>query len=127
MGLKKTNYEVKDLGLTLSTAYAIIHRLEVDGDKGVAEFYIQNSPREKAFELKPLERVIIPFDVNRNESPFITAYTKAKGTYTVKAYNVETHQYEDVEKPMPLNGWEDDIAEEEVSEEVTTEAETPVE
>lgn len=28
MGLKKTNYEVKDLGITLPTAYAVVRKLD---------------------------------------------------------------------------------------------------
>lgn len=109
MGLKKNNYEVKDLGLTLETAYAVIHRLEVDGTHGVAEFYIQNSPRDNAFNLKPLERKVITFEVNREENPFTTAYNTAKGTYTVKEYDEETIEPKDLEVPNIFYGWEDDL------------------
>ena len=116
MGLKKVNYELKDLGITLETAYAIIHRLEVEDGKGVAEFYIQNAPRTNALELKPFKREIIRFDVKRSENPFVTAYETAKGTYTVQEYNSETHKMEEVEKPMPFNGWEYDIVVEETEE-----------
>ena len=30
MALKKTKYEIKEMGLTLSEAYAFIHRIECD-------------------------------------------------------------------------------------------------
>lgn len=109
MGLKKTNYEIADIGVTLETAYAIIHRLEIIGTKGVAEFYIQKEPRANALSLKPLKRQIVRFNVKRSENPFVTAYETAKGTYTALEYNHETHKTEEVEKPMPFNGWEDDI------------------
>ena len=109
MGLKKTNYEIADIGVTLETAYAIIHRLEIVGTKGVAEFYIQKDPRVNAISLKPLKRQIVRFNVKRSENPFVTAYETAKGTYTVFERNPETHIIEEVEKPMPFNGWEDDI------------------
>ena len=112
MGLKKTNYEIADIGVTLETAYAIIHRLEIVGTKGVAEFYIQKDPRVNAISLKPLKREIIRFNVKRSENPFVTAYETAKGTYTVFERNPKTHIIEEVEKPMPFNGWEDDIVEE---------------
>ena len=112
MGLKKTNYEIADIGITLETAYAIIHRLEIVGAKGVAEFYIQKEPRANAISLKPFKREIIRFNVKRSENPFVTAYETAKGTYTVFERNPETHIIEEVEKPMPFNGWEDDIVEE---------------
>ena len=41
MGLQTTNYEVKKLGITLDTAYAIVSKLSVDGTHGQAEFHIQ--------------------------------------------------------------------------------------
>ena len=129
MALKKTNYEVKEMGLTLAEAYAFIHRIEcdryaetlteivngevssrqVDKLRGVAEFYVQNAPRENAMGLKPFERHIIHFTCNANENPMAAAYIEAKGIHTVKEYNPETHMYEDVEKPNIFNGWEDDI------------------
>lgn len=106
MALKKSNYKVKDLGLTLNTAYAIIHRIEVDGDKGVAEFYIQNSPRENAFNLKPLERKIVHFNVNRDESPFTTAYNAAKTDKTVTR-DLPNGETKEVEVKAAFSGWED--------------------
>lgn len=129
MALKKTNYEVKEMGLTLTEAYAFIHRIEcdryaetvvaevngelttqqVDKLKGVAEFYVQNAPRESAMGLKPFERHIIHFTCKANENPMAAAYIEAKGTHTVKEYNPETRKYVDVEKPNLFNGWEDDI------------------
>ena len=129
MALKKTNYEVKEMGLTLTEAYAFIHRIEcdryaetvktevngelttqqVDKLKGVAEFYVQNAPRESAMGLKPFERHIVHFTCKANENPMAAAYIEAKGTHTVKEYNPETREYEDVEKPNLFNGWEDDI------------------
>lgn len=109
MALTKKNYEVKELGITLDTAYAIIHRLEVDGNVGKAEFYVQNSPRENALTLKPFERAFIMFEVNRAENPFTTAYNTAKGTHTEKQYNSETGEIEEIEVPNIFNGWEDEI------------------
>lgn len=129
MALKKTNYEVKEMGLTLAEAYAFIHRIEcerhtetvteivngevssrqVDNLKGVAEFYVQNAPRESAMGLKPFERYFICFTCKANENPMVAAYTAAKGTYIANEYNPETHMYEDIEKPNIFNGWEDDI------------------
>lgn len=109
MGLKKSNYEVKELGLTLETAYAVIHSLQISGTKGTAEFYIQNSPRENAFALKPLERKFVQFPVNRNENPFETAYNYAKGTYPDTEYDPETLTERTVEKPNVFYGWEDDL------------------
>ena len=129
MALKKTNYEIKELGIVLPEAYAFIHRIEcdryaetvneevngkvsshqTDKFKGVAEFYVQNAPRESAMGLKPFERHIVRFTCNADENPMAAAYIEAKGIHTVKEYNPETHMYEDVEKPNIFNGWEDDI------------------
>lgn len=129
MALKKTNYELKEHGIILPEAYAFIRRIEcdryaetvktevngelttqqVDKLKGVAEFYVQNAPRESAMGLKPFERHIVHFTCKANENPMAAAYIEAKGTHTVKEYNSETHEYIDVEKPNLFNGWEDDI------------------
>lgn len=129
MALKKTNYEVKEMGLTLAEAYAFIHRIEcdrytetvetevngelttqqVDKLKGVAEFYVQNAPRENAMGLKPFERYSVYFTCNANENPMAAAYIEAKGMRIVKAYDAVTNSYIDVEKPNIFNGWEDDI------------------
>ena len=129
MALKKTNYELKDLGIVLPEAYAFVHRVECDryaetvteevnGDisshqvdkfKGVAEFYVQNAPRENAMGLKPFERHIVHFTCNADENPVAAAYIEAKGTHIVEEYNSTTNQYVEVEKPNIFNGWEDDI------------------
>lgn len=129
MALKKTNYELKELGIVLPEAYAFIHRIECDryaetvteevnGDvsshqvdkfKGVAEFYVQNAPRENAMGLKPFERHVVHFTCNANENPVAAAYIEAKGTHIVAEYNSITNQYIEVEKPNIFNGWEDDI------------------
>ena len=129
MALKKTNYELKELGIVLPKAYAFIHRIDcdrctetvteevngkvssrqVDKFKGVAEFYVQNAPRENAMGLKPFERHVVHFTCNANENPVAAAYIEAKGTHIVAEYNSTTNQYVEVEKPYIFNGWEDDI------------------
>lgn len=108
MGLKKSNYEVKTLGITLDTAYAVIHRIEIDGKNGTAEFYIQNSPRENAFNLKPLDRKLVHFTVNRDENPFTTAYNTAKTDKTVEEL-LPDGETKVVEIKGVFSGWEDDI------------------
>nr|DAJ52030.1 MAG TPA: hypothetical protein [Caudoviricetes sp.] len=129
MALKKTNYELKEHGIILPEAYAFIHKIEcercaeiiteevngelpfrqVDKLKGVAEFYIQNAPRESAMGLKPFEKHIVHFTCKANENPMAAAYIEAKGTHIVKEYNPKIREFEDVEKPNLFNGWEDDI------------------
>lgn len=118
MGLKKENYKIEGLGLTLPVAYAILHRLEVCHDRGFAEFNIQNSPRENAIDLNPLEVVNIEFTVDRNENPFVTAYREAKkvetGTYQFRTGEFdekgkEIVRDESYENRAPFADWEDDI------------------
>lgn len=102
MGLKTTNYTIEENGLVLPEAYAYIRNLYVNGEQGDAEFVIQAS-REKAVNLVALKTVYIKFTVNRNESPFVTAYNHAKSVYTLqKGDKTITHT-------MPFHGWTDDI------------------
>jgi hypothetical protein len=108
MGFKKTNYEVKKLGITLPEAYANIRNLKIDGENGYAEIVVQ-STREATGKLAPLETVRVDFKVNSNENPFVTAYNTAKGQKTVKMFNTETHQVEDKVVNMPFYDWTDDI------------------
>jgi hypothetical protein len=109
MGLKTTNYEIKKLGVTLPNAYAMVKKLMIDGTSGYAEFVIQ-STRDKSVNLSPIDTVRVDFVVDRNESPYVTAYRVAKGQKIVKQLNRETHEYEDTVVNMPFHGWEDDIA-----------------
>lgn len=102
MGLKTTNYTIEEIGLTLPEAYAVIRTLNIYGGKGSAEFVIQAS-REKAMKLDAIRTIFIEFDVNRNESPFVTAYNLAKSVLTNKKGN---HTYT---QEMPFYGWQDDF------------------
>ena len=108
MGLKINNYKVKNRGITLPEAYAIINRLTVSGNSGYAEFYIQSS-RDNSLKLQPIDTVRVDFKVNRNESPYITAYRQAKAQKEIRKYNAEKKEFETVIENAPFYGWEDDI------------------
>lgn len=108
MGLKTTNYTVKDLGITLPNAYALLKEIKVQNDWVTAIFVIQ-SDRETATDLKPIEVVQVRFEFVRNENPVETAYKLVKGTITDYVFNEETGVHEPTEVEMPLCGWEDDI------------------
>lgn len=108
MGLKKSNYEIKELGITLPEAYAMVKDLEIRGTQAVAKIVVQQS-RDFALNKTPIATATVRFTVNRNENPYETAYKIAKGTVTTKDFNPETNQVEEVVKPMPFYGWEDDI------------------
>ena len=106
MGLKKNNYEVKALGITVPEAYAVVRSISILGNKGAAEFVIQTD-RERALneEYAPLERVYVNFEVNRNENAYDTAYKAAKATDTI-SYEINT-----IEESRFFHDWEDDIVE----------------
>lgn len=108
MGLKTTNYTVKKLGITLPKAYAIIKNLRIDGKSAVAEFAVQIT-RDNSMFMQPIETAKIYFEVDRNESPYITAYRKAKESREVLAPNPLTGKLENTIEYGIFHGWEDDI------------------
>lgn len=68
--------------------------------------------RDNALNLKPLERKFVDFEVDRNESPYITAYKTASGTYTEDKFITDENGEMKVEKEEKQNifyGWENDI------------------
>ncbi len=76
MGLYKPNYEVKELGLTLPMAYAVIRKIERRDGKGAAEIWVHQS-REAALSKNFLERKIVQFKCNDYENPYAAAYLAA--------------------------------------------------
>lgn len=106
MGLKKNNYTIEKIGITVPEAYAVIRNISIYGEKGSAEFVIQTS-RERALneDFLPLETIYVNFDVNRNENAYDTAYTVAKGV------DVIHYEVNEVETPRFFHDWEDDIVE----------------
>ena len=112
MGLKTTNYRLKkNKNVVMPQAYAIIENLYIKGEYARADFVIQSGRVLEEGE-EPLERVSVEFPLNRNESPFITAYKTAKGQHYELKHNEETNEVEKV----PVNnsifyGWENDIVE----------------
>lgn len=113
MGLKTTNYEIKEIGITIPEAYAIIHEIRVMGENGTAVFHVQASPRANALGLSPLKTVLVNFKWTRETNPLECAYAEAKAMHYKKEWDRETKKYIDVENPNPFYGWEDDIIEEE--------------
>ena len=115
MGLKTTNYEIKNLGITLQQAYAVIKSITADRGHCNASFAVSTS-RENALNKQPLETVNIDFEYSLesdNIDLFALAYEKAKGMATRKRWvhpptHLEGH-YEEYEEAMPFNGWTDDI------------------
>lgn len=121
MGLKKTNYEVKDLGITLPIAYAVVRKLDRHGDGVYAELWIHNS-RQNALNKNFLERHSVSFTIkNERENPLEAAYKEATTRHThIEKYESDEVEIVDgvekkviksveVEDPAILDGWEDDI------------------
>ncbi len=108
MGLKKSNYEIKSLGITLPEAYAIVKNVSMTRNNGYADIVIQSS-RDNAINLAPLETVKIKFKANVEENPVTLAYAKAKEKRTVDVYDELTGEVTTVEQPAIFDGWEDDI------------------
>ena len=110
MGLKTKNYEVKEMGVVLPEAYAIIRETVTCGDKGFVKIAVHIT-RELAADkkVKPFEEVRVDFTVDRNANDRETAYKVAKGQRVRKEFNHGTKRLEDVVENMPFYGWEDDI------------------
>lgn len=125
MGLKKTNYEVRDLGITLPIAYAVVRKLDRFGTKGYAELWI-NKSREDALDKNYLERRSVCFDLVDGENPYAAAYRAALAPKTHREfYAVNPETNEEIEMgapgaeiksrdvPIPnsavFRGWENDI------------------
>ena len=88
MGLKRTYYQIPNLGITIPTAYAKINNLSIDKNgTASAQFYIQQSREE--MDLVPFE--VIPFveQIDKNQPAHEQIYNAAKETI--------------------FTGWEDDI------------------
>lgn len=94
MGLKTTNYEIKNLGITLDNAYARIYNVSIDSN-GVARAIIAiQRTREASFNKTALENKALMQKVNKSEPIYTQLYNLAKEKY--------------------LKGWEDDIVEDEI-------------
>jgi hypothetical protein len=114
MGLYKKNYEVKDLGITLPEAFAIVRKIDRQGNKGMAELWVHSS-RENAKTLQFLERKLVPFKCNDGDNPYEAAYTEATKQREVKTRKpkeivaedgTKTWKYEEVTKiECYFDGW----------------------
>lgn len=103
MGLYKKNYEVKDLGITLPEAFAIVRKIDRQGDKGMAELWVHSS-RENAKTLQFLERKLVPFKCNDGDNPYEAVYTAA-----VTPEERTRHVYEKVVKKVTIDGVEQEV------------------
>lgn len=108
MGLKTKNYTSKKNGLKLDTAYAVVKDLHIEGEYGEAEFAIHYS-RDEVMSKPALETETIRFMVDRDESPYKTAYKKATEGKTITSVDPATNKKVEIKVGQPFYGWEDDI------------------
>lgn len=91
MGLKTTNYEIKDLGITVPTAYAQVTSLFIGKDgRAYADFSIQQN-REDVGTKDAFTKERVNCTVDKTQPIYTQVYNKAKETI--------------------FEGWEDDIVE----------------
>lgn len=102
MGLYKKNYEVKELGITLPEAFAIVRKIEREGSGGMAELWVHAS-RENAKMLKFLERKLVPFTCADGDNPYEAAYSAA-----VAPHEIKTHKQKKVIAEDGTETWEDE-------------------
>lgn len=112
MGLKKYNYELKNLGHTLPEAYALIKDIQIMGRIGHATIIIQSSREnaEKVIDgaLQPYEIISVDFKVDRETNDRETVYNQVKGVTKQNKYIPSIGKFDTVEIKGPLYGWEDD-------------------
>lgn len=77
MGLKTTNYQIKEKGITIDTAYAKIDSMFVQGNRATANFNIQQS-REQIESLEALEIVSVSCIIDKEKPLHEQMYVKAK-------------------------------------------------
>lgn len=93
MGLKTTNYTVRDLGLIIPTAYARLAYVNVDEEGRASGSFAIHLNREDFMERKPIEVIPYEYIIDKNQPIYTQIYEHGKIQY--------------------FSGWEDDIVEEE--------------
>ena len=91
MGYKKTNYEIKEMGLTIPEAYAQIVQLSTDIDGNATAVFEVQQNRESIAKMRPFESVRYGVKVDKSLPIHKQVYEKAKESI--------------------FKGWDDDIVE----------------
>lgn len=91
MGFKTTNYEIKNLGLIIPEAYAMITKIVISPEsRAYATFDIQKS-REDINKKASLEQINVSYNIDKTAPIYEQLYLKAKEEY--------------------FSNWQDDIVE----------------
>ena len=111
MGLKKTNYRIKRLGIVVPNAYAkIISMKHKEDGYSIATFGIKTS--REAFDNAEVEKLAteeVHFQFDKKSNPFEVAYNLAKKQIEREVEDEETGSKKTVLYTYPFYGWEDDI------------------
>ena len=92
MGLKTTNYEVKDFGITIPEAYARLTNININVDGRAFGIFEIHQTRESLKHSNPLQRIHVNYAINKDLPIHSQIYIKAKKEF--------------------FPNWEDDIVEE---------------
>lgn len=109
MGLKTTNYEVHNLGITLPEAYAKIREMRLRKDNVVDVTFVVQTTRENTERLAPIETRSIHFTWDRKSDLAETAYAEAKKREEYKSRDPQTGKEVTLYNDAPFYGWTDDI------------------
>lgn len=78
MGLKTTNYKVKNFGITLPEAYARLTNISIDLDGNALGIFEIHQNREDIVKSHPLERIHINSVIDKELPVHTQLYIKAK-------------------------------------------------
>jgi hypothetical protein len=78
MGLKTTNYEVKDFGITIPEAYARLTDININIDGEAFGTFEIHQTREELIENNPLERIHVNYVIDKDLPVHNQIYVKAK-------------------------------------------------
>lgn len=92
MGLKTTNYEVKDFGITIPEAYARLTNININVDGEAFGIFEIHQTRKDLIENNSLERIHVNYVIDKDLPVHNQIYVKAKKEI--------------------FTDWEDDIVEE---------------
>ena len=78
MGLKTTNYEVKDFGITIPQAYARLTNVNINVDGKAFGIFEIHQTRESLAEANPLEKVYVDYIIDKDLPIYSQIYIQAK-------------------------------------------------
>lgn len=78
MGLKTTNYQIKDLGISIPEAYARLTNININVDGEAFGTFEVHQTREDLIENKPLERIHVNYVIDKKLPLHKQMYEKAK-------------------------------------------------